>query len=125
MTVLRSIVLASSVLQLVLAAALAWWLLRVEVPDLVAFGLSAVLVLTALGGLAAAGGRCCRGTVRMNLIIPGLVLALGAAMAIVERTQGVSVERVTLIAEIALVVAAPFLANACALRGLSRRAAAR
>ena len=125
MSMLRSLIVTSSTIQLTLAAGLSWWLLRVEVPDLVSFGLCAVLALTALAGIAAAGGRAGpslsrRGTARANAVLLGFVLALGATMAIMEHAQGMSAERLVLIGEIAAVAAIPFLVNALALRGLAR-----
>ena len=130
MPVLRCTVLFASSAQLLLAAAVSWYLLRLEIPDVYALVICAVLVLTACAGLAASGGRegptlTRRSARSINGALLALIVILGGALLALEHAQGVETARLIVIGQVIAVAAMPPLLNAIALGAIARRTPSR
>lgn len=126
MSVLRFLVLLASSLQLGIGGYAAYRLLYLEVPDLVSLVICSTIIIA---GLASISGLYARpkpslsrqATIKLNMLILGLVLAAASVMILFEHQQGAAEARLRLLILVFTASAMPFLVNGLALAMIERR----
>ena len=126
MSILRFLVLLASTLQLGIGGYAAYRLLYLEVPDLVGLVICSTIIIAGLASISGLYVRpkpslSRRATVKLNMLILGLVLAAASVMLLFEHKQGAADARLRVLILVFAAGAMPFLVNGIALALIERR----
>ena len=125
-SLLRVLVIVSSLLQIGIGGYAAYRFLYVEVPDVFALMLCSAIIIA---GLASLSGLCVRlrpsisrvATVKLNAVILALLILAGVLFMLIERHEGADATRLQMLGVVFGAFGLPFFINSISLAMIERR----